>query len=100
MISTPSNFDELDCAMADNASVSDNSVQDEATFQKFLEEPATKQAISLILERLSSEDAEPSPSVVQLAPPPTNHEVVTTVLYAWLASGFGVLAIVYPLTLC
>ena len=83
--------------MADNTSTSNSSTQEEGiSSQKFLDRPITKLAVRIISEKLSEACTEPTPSVAQPTPPPTNHDVIRTILLAWLASGFGVLAIAYP----
>lgn len=83
--------------MPDNTSTSNSFTQEEEiSSQKFLDRPITKLAVRIISERLTEACPEPTPSVAQPTPPPTNHDVIRTILLAWLAIGFGVLAIAYP----
>ncbi len=83
--------------MTDNTSMSNSLTQEEKISErKFLDRPITKLAVRIISKTISEANTEPAPLVAQPAPPPTNHEVIRTILLAWLASGFGVLAIVYP----
>lgn len=76
--------------MPDNTSTSNSFTQEEeASSQKFLDRPITKLAVRIISEKLTGACPEPTS-------PPTNHDVIRTILLALLAIGFGVLAIAYP----